>query len=75
MPEDLNNKVDNWNLSSRKNPRGFFVRNERVVSFLAFIAGFAWDAYFLTKVNFMEARILYLVNKSFYFSSQNIINY
>ncbi len=56
--EDYNPESGNFESNSRKQNRGFLSRNERKISFFAFIAGFAWDGYFLTKVTIGEASVV-----------------
>ena len=49
---------------SRESARGFLARNERKLSFLAFVAGFVWDSVFITRVSMAETSLilgLYLV--------------
>lgn len=59
MGVEENNREENGSsTTTRKTSRGFLSRNERKLSFLAFIAGFVWDGIFLTQVTIVEASVV-----------------
>lgn len=59
MESEAYNTIGNsFDQNSQKRSHGFLSRNEKKLSFLAFIAGFAWDGIFLTRVTVNEASIV-----------------
>src|SRR3989344_5720071 len=51
-------EADYSDSAPRKQNRRFLSRHERKLSFLAFLSGFAWDGYFLTKISLNEASLV-----------------
>src|SRR3989344_549060 len=65
MSEDRETIRSPFKYLEEKKSQGFFARNERKLSFLAFLAGFAWDGYFLTKISLTETGFVLGVQLAF----------